>query len=139
LRKEIFAYLKEAASLSSKIFMGFTILNLTISFFTGNVDEASEYILSNLVAIVVCVTSLVIFDKVRLGYWPKILLSYVVIVGMLQGYTWLSGQLFRELMPGAYLESLISTTIVFVVVWMAGEAADYLKVKTRGNEEQSNK
>ncbi|MCL2376502.1 MAG: hypothetical protein FWC76_03795 [Defluviitaleaceae bacterium] len=41
-------------------------------------DEASEYILHNLVTIVVCVTSLVIFHKVKLSMWLRMLLSYVV-------------------------------------------------------------
>ena len=121
--------IKESLALSSKIFMGITVFNLIRSFIAGNVDEATEYILHNLVTIVVCVSSIVITNKLKINMWLKLMISYIIIVSILQGYTWLSEQLFRELPAGAHLGSFITTTIIFVIIGAASWAAEYMKVK----------
>jgi len=137
VKNEAMGYLKEALTLSSKIFTGMTLLNLAISAFTGNFDEAGEYILHNLVTIVVCVTSLVIVNKLKMKLWQKLLLSYAVIISILQGYTWLTGQLFGELPPGAHLGAFISQSIIFVIIGMASGVGIYIKSKKGQNDEQT--
>jgi len=128
-------YIKEALALSSKIFTGVTVFNLVISAFTGNFDEAGEFILHNLVTVVVCVTSIVIVNKMKMKLWQTMIISYIAIISILQGYTWLTGQLFRELHPGAHLDAFISQSIIFVIIGMASGVSGYMKaIKKEKND-----
>ncbi|MCL2870488.1 MAG: hypothetical protein FWE26_02500 [Coriobacteriia bacterium] len=133
--KEAYDVVKQAASLGAKIFMGFTILDVIVSFFAGTVDANTENIIFNLVIIFACIAAIAIFNKLRLAMWLRWLLAYMSVLLIMFMYFWIAGVVILGEAGGTatvYINTIIFVTIVFVLIEVVDWVSSRLKVRGKG-------
>lgn len=133
-KNETLSTLKEALSLSSKLFTAFTIMGLIIAFFRGNLDISHQEVFSNIVTIFVCIIAVFMFKKLKIAVWLNYVISYVVIISVLLGFMWLQGILFYDFIPD-YLGGLLRQSLIFIAITLAGGVGEYFRRKKTDAEQ----
>ena len=133
--KAAFDVAKQAVSLGSKIFLGFTILNIVVSFFQGTADADVVNIAFNLVIIFSCVAANVIFYKTKLSIWLRYLLAYISVLIVMCTYVLVMHTLFEG---GDLVQHLVNTviftTVIFVIIDVVDRVGGFIK---KGNNSDS--
>jgi len=133
-KNETLSTLKEALSLSSKLFTIFTIIGLIIAFLRGNLDISHQEVFNNIVTIFVCVIAVVMSKKLKVATWLYYIISYVVMMSVLMGFMWFQGILFYDFTPN-YLGGLLGQSLVFVAIAVASGVGEHFRRKKSDAEQ----
>jgi len=140
MSKELKSSIKYGLSAGSKIFTGITVWNMLLDFITGGVTEFSQDTLDKLVLTFICITSTLMFERLKINKWVRYAISYVFVVTMVMGYATLIGLFvwgttISQMWPHTYLGTLQGVTIIFAIVAAVEEMAERTKAKRKEKDD----
>ena len=108
-----------------------TIIDIIASMI-GEGSTSHEHLLSRLIVVALSALSIEIFKIKKLPIIPKFIAHFLVCVGIMVAYTWLSG-FFWELHPRAYWYGIRSVLIVYPILVVAVIITNVLTRKKSGS------
>ncbi|MCL2168701.1 MAG: hypothetical protein FWB74_01585 [Defluviitaleaceae bacterium] len=131
--------IKYGVGMASKLFLAMTILNVIVSFFDGTFDADQAAIISNILTIFFCVSTVFIIERMKTKMWLRILVAYVLLMVLGNGFILAMG-IMRGEVPFLenYVNNSITLTIMFAITSTIALTVEHVQEKAKKKAEEEN-
>lgn len=136
MKSKIIKELKQGFIFYSILYAVTTILSSFLQLYQGQLTDTNFHILNRAVVVLIAVTTIMLFDKVKLK--SKVLshlVPYAISMGIVFFYVWLTG-FIEPLHPDAYRDIFLNFTVISICVMIVMFIKDNQKRNKNKNGEK---